>query len=264
MDKQKTRRAAPQLVGRAAARLAQLWNEEHLHTLIKGVQRFVLCAVLARGTVLGGYTPFGLSMAAALMARGGGAVRDRRTDLRGHAAGRGDQKRGLCGGGTACAVRDKCMRGLRIVTTRWFAPNRSHAGGRGVYLCIPARRPGAADVGCTDLCRRAGADVRRMPGIRSGARPAAGRQRLAAACDPAGACRDRAAQPVQPQPVWTACACAHYGAGAGAGGRLSGRFGRRRGGRRGIRRGNGSVRRLRGAVHLLLRPVRAGFRAVPG
>ena len=69
MDKQKTRRAAPRLLGRAAALLARLWNEEHLHTLVVSVQRFVLCAVLARGTVLGGYAPFGLSMAAALMAR---------------------------------------------------------------------------------------------------------------------------------------------------------------------------------------------------
>ena len=42
MDKQKTKRAAPQLIGRAAARAAQLWNEEHLHTLLTGVQRFVL------------------------------------------------------------------------------------------------------------------------------------------------------------------------------------------------------------------------------
>ena len=68
MDKQKTRRAAPRLLGRAAAWAAQLWNEEHLHTLVRGVQRFIICAVLARGTVFGGYAPFGLAMAAALMA----------------------------------------------------------------------------------------------------------------------------------------------------------------------------------------------------
>ena len=72
MDKQKTRRAAPLFVGRAAALLARLWKEENLRTLTTGVQRFLLCAVLARGTVLGGYTPFGLAMAAALMARGAG------------------------------------------------------------------------------------------------------------------------------------------------------------------------------------------------
>src|SRR5699024_2674070 len=72
MDKQKTRRAAPRLLGRAAAWAAQLWNEEHLHTLVRGVQRFIICAVLARGTVFGGYAPFGLAMAAALMARGAG------------------------------------------------------------------------------------------------------------------------------------------------------------------------------------------------
>ena len=72
MDKQKTKRAAPLVLGRAAAWLARLWNEEHLHILITGVQRFILCAVLARGTVFGGYAPFGLAMAAALMARGAG------------------------------------------------------------------------------------------------------------------------------------------------------------------------------------------------
>ena len=46
MDKQKTGRAVPPVIGRAAARAAQLWNEEHLHTLIRGVQRFILCALL--------------------------------------------------------------------------------------------------------------------------------------------------------------------------------------------------------------------------
>ena len=138
MDKQKTRRAAPQLVGRAAARLAQLWNEEHLHTLIKGVQRFVLCAVLARGTVLGGYTPFGLSMAAALMARGAGL-----SAIGGLICGVM-----LLGGGiksgvyVAAALLVLCVTsvcaGLRIVTTRWFAPTvATLAGAACTFVFLP-------------------------------------------------------------------------------------------------------------------------------
>lgn len=138
MDKQKTRRAAPQLVGRAAARLAQLWNEEHLHTLIKGVQRFVLCAVLARGTVLGGYTPFGLSMAAALMARGAGL-----SAIGGLICGVM-----LLGGGiksgvyVAAALLVLCVTsvcaGLRIVTTRWFAPAvATLAGAACTFVFLP-------------------------------------------------------------------------------------------------------------------------------
>ena len=138
MDKQKTRRAAPQLVGRAAARLAQLWNEEHLHTLIRGVQRFVLCAVLARGTVLGGYTPFGLSMAAALMARGAGL-----SAIGGLICGVM-----LLGGGiksgvyVAAALLVLCVTsvcaGLRIVTTRWFAPTvATLAGAACTFVFLP-------------------------------------------------------------------------------------------------------------------------------
>ena len=74
MDKQRARRSAsiPVRIGHAAAWAAGLWKQEHLRTLITGVQRFVLCAVLAQGTILGGYMPFGLAMTAALMARGAG------------------------------------------------------------------------------------------------------------------------------------------------------------------------------------------------
>lgn len=70
MDKQRARRSAsiPVRIGHAAAWAAGLWKQEHLRTLITGAQRFVLCAVLAQGTILGGYMPFGLAMAAALMA----------------------------------------------------------------------------------------------------------------------------------------------------------------------------------------------------
>ena len=74
MDKQRARRSAsiPVRIGHAAAWAAGLWKQEHLRTLITGAQRFVLCAVLAQGTILGGYMPFGLAMTAALMARGAG------------------------------------------------------------------------------------------------------------------------------------------------------------------------------------------------
>ena len=71
MDKQKTRRA-PQLLGRAASAVVRLWNEEHLHRLLTGTRRFVLCALLMRANVLGGYAPFGLAMASAMMAQGAG------------------------------------------------------------------------------------------------------------------------------------------------------------------------------------------------
>lgn len=45
MDKQKVRRA-PRLLGRAASIAVRLWNEEHLHRLLVGTRRFVLCALL--------------------------------------------------------------------------------------------------------------------------------------------------------------------------------------------------------------------------
>ena len=124
MDKQRARRSAsiPVRIGHAAAWAAGLWKQEHLRTLILGVQRFVLCAVLAHGSILGGYMPFGLAMAAALMARGAGL-----SALGGLVCGvmvRGD---GFHGGIYAAAallvlcVMSVCA-GLQILSTRWFAP----------------------------------------------------------------------------------------------------------------------------------------------
>ena len=122
MDKQKAKRAAPQAVGAAAAWLARLWNEEYLRILITGAQRFVLCAVLARGTVLGGYAPFGLAMAAAQMAHGAGL-----SAVGGMVCGvmlLGDGMRG--GVYAAAALLVLCVMsvcaGLEIVQARWFAP----------------------------------------------------------------------------------------------------------------------------------------------
>lgn len=125
MDKQRARRFAsiPVRIGHAAAWAAGLWKQEHLRTLITGVQRFVLCAVLAQGTILGGYMPFGLAMTAALMARGAGL-----SALGGLVCGvmlRGD---GFHGGIYAAAallvlcVMSVCA-GLRVMSERWFAPS---------------------------------------------------------------------------------------------------------------------------------------------
>ena len=124
MDKHRARRSAsiPVRIGHAAAWAAGLWKQEHLRTLITGVQRFVLCAVLAQGTILGGYMPFGLAMTAALMARGAGL-----SALGGLVCGvmlRGD---GFHGGIYAAAallvlcVMSVCA-GLRVMSERWFAP----------------------------------------------------------------------------------------------------------------------------------------------
>ena len=138
MDKQKTKRAAPRLPGRLAAAVAQLWNEEHLHTLVTGVQRFVLCAVLARGTVFGGYAPFGLAMAAALMARGAGL-----SAIGGVICGVMLLGDGLKSGVYAAAallvlcVMGVCA-GLRVVTARWFAPTvAALAGAVCTFVFLP-------------------------------------------------------------------------------------------------------------------------------
>lgn len=71
MDKQKVRRA-PRLLGRAASIAVRLWNEEHLHRLLVGTRRFVLCALLMQANVFDSYAPFGLAMASAMMAHGAG------------------------------------------------------------------------------------------------------------------------------------------------------------------------------------------------
>ncbi len=122
MDKQKTRKAAPQFSGRIAAWAAQLLNGEHLKIILTGVQRFVLCAVLARGTVLDGYAPFGLAMASAQMARGAGLS----------AIGGVFFGAMLLGGGVksgvyaAAALLVLCVMavcaGLKILRKPWFAP----------------------------------------------------------------------------------------------------------------------------------------------
>lgn len=138
----------PRLLGRAAAWAAQLWNEEHLHTLVRGVQRFIICAVLARGTVFGGYAPFGLAMAAALMARGAGL-----SALGGMICGVMLLGEGLKSGVyVAAALLVLCVMsvcaGLRVVTARWFAPTvATLAGTACTFVFLPVGPAlGAADV----------------------------------------------------------------------------------------------------------------------
>ena len=175
MDKQKTKRAAPLVLGRAAAWLARLRNEEHLHILITGVQRFILCAVLARGTVFGGYAPFGLAMAAALMARGAGL-----SAIGGVVCGLmlldGGLKSGVY---IAAALLVLCVMsvcaGLRIVRTAWFAPVGGGGFRRGVHLRVSAGGRDARPVRrLLPFVAVAAADARGVPGIWRGAVPARG------------------------------------------------------------------------------------------
>jgi len=122
MDKQKTRKAAPQVMGRVAAWAAQQLNGEHQKVIITGLQRFLLCAVLARGTVLDGYAPFGLAMAAAQMAQGAGL-----SAIGGIFFGATLLEGGIKSGVYAAAallvlcVMAVCA-GLRILKKPWFAP----------------------------------------------------------------------------------------------------------------------------------------------
>ena len=128
MDKQKTRRA-PQLLGRAASAVVRLWNEEHLHRLLVGTRRFVLCALLMRANVLGGYAPFGLAMASAMMAQGAGL-----SALGGVVCGAMLMEDGLLGGVYVAAalivlcVMSVCT-GLDVVRRPWFAPAAAAAAG---------------------------------------------------------------------------------------------------------------------------------------
>lgn len=122
MDKQRTKKTAPQALGRFAALAARALRQERLHSLAQGVQRFALCAILSRGAVLQGYAPFGLAMAAALMARGAGLS----------AIGGVFFGAMLLGGGiksgvyAAAALLVLCVvsvcGGMRIAKKSWFAP----------------------------------------------------------------------------------------------------------------------------------------------
>lgn len=155
---------------------AGLWKQEHLRTLITGVQRFVLCAVLAQGTILGGYMPFGLAMTAALMARGAGSVGARRSGVRRHAARRRIPRRHLRRGSAAGAVRDERVcwsaRDVRaVVCTRC-----SNVCKRGVYIRVSAARRRADRTGGADIPARAGHHVWRVLDVRRGLCTAARRK----------------------------------------------------------------------------------------
>lgn len=137
MDKQKVRRA-PRLLGRAASVAVRLWNEEHLHRLLVGARRFVLCALLMQANVFDGYAPFGLAMAAAMMARGAGL-----SAIGGVVCGAMLIDDGLLGGVYVAAtlivlcVMSVCT-GLRVVLRPWFAPAVAAAAGAAcTFIFLP-------------------------------------------------------------------------------------------------------------------------------
>lgn len=138
MDKQKVRRA-PRLLGRAASIAVRLWNEEHLHRLLVGTRRFVLCALLMQANVFDGYAPFGLAMASAMMAHGAGL-----SAVGGVVCGAMLIDDGLLGGVYVAAtlivlcVMSVCT-GLRVVQRPWFAPAVAAAAGAAcTFIFLPA------------------------------------------------------------------------------------------------------------------------------
>ena len=165
MDKQKVRRA-PRLLGRAASIAVRLWNEEHLHRLLVGTRRFVLCALLMQANVFDGYAPFGLAMASAMMAHGAGL-----SAVGGVVCGAMLIDDGLLGGVYVAAtliVHRSARRTASVVR-----PGRRRSGRRRLYIHLSAGRGRAARPGRDDLSRRARTDVRRVPHLRRGARSAA-------------------------------------------------------------------------------------------
>lgn len=166
MDKQKVRHA-PRLLGRAASIAVRLWNEEHLHRLLVGTRRFVLCALLMQANVFDGYAPFGLAMASAMMAHGAGL-----SAVGGVVCGAMLIDDGLLGGVYVAAtlivlcVMSVCT-GLRVVQRPWFAPAVAAAAGAactfiflpaGDELCAPAVMTFLAVQGLTfGACRIYGA-----------------------------------------------------------------------------------------------------------
>ncbi len=122
MDKEKTKKASSQALRKLTALTAQALTMEHVKTVATGIQRFVLCAILARGTVLDGYAPFGLAMASAQMANGAGI-----SSIAGIFCGAM-----LLGGGlksgvyAAAALLVLCVMavcaGLQILRKPWFPP----------------------------------------------------------------------------------------------------------------------------------------------
>ena len=138
MDKQKVRRA-PRLLGRAASIAVRLWNEEHLHRLLVGTRRFVLCALLMQANVFDSYAPFGLAMASAMMAHGAGL-----SAVGGVVCGAMLIDDGLLGGVYVAAtlivlcVMSVCT-GLRVVQRPWFAPAVAAAAGAAcTFIFLPA------------------------------------------------------------------------------------------------------------------------------
>ena len=72
MDKQQIQKKAFALSARATGAVTGLLHRPAVRGLGRAAQQFILCAVLARGTILNGFSPFAVAMQGAICARGGG------------------------------------------------------------------------------------------------------------------------------------------------------------------------------------------------
>lgn len=72
MDKQQLGKKAFAFSARAAGACTALAQKPVVRGLGRAAQQFILCAVLARGTILNGFSPFAVAMQGAVCARGGG------------------------------------------------------------------------------------------------------------------------------------------------------------------------------------------------
>ena len=170
MDKQRARRSAsiPVRIGHAAAWAAGLWKQEHLRTLITGAQRFVLCAVLAQGTILGWVHAVRAGDDGGLDGSRSGSVGARRSGVRRHAARRRIPRRHLRRGSAAGAVRDeRVCRSARDVRAVVCA-RCGNVCKRGVYVRVSAARRRADRTGGADIPARAGHHVWRVLDVRRG------------------------------------------------------------------------------------------------
>ncbi len=65
MDKHVFTRRGFTLAARAGNLAQRVQNDDHARVIVGGLRQFVLAFVLSRGTMFGGYAPFGLAVAAA-------------------------------------------------------------------------------------------------------------------------------------------------------------------------------------------------------
>lgn len=72
MDKHVFTRRGFTLAARAGNLAQRVQNDDHARVIVGGLRQFVLAFVLSRGTMFGGYAPFGLAVTAAAAGAGGG------------------------------------------------------------------------------------------------------------------------------------------------------------------------------------------------